>query len=120
MTQAFIVLTNLFYIELCYTGASHKNVPISLKISDSTTAKETGECETDQPSTLSGSQSDPSSKPTASTGQQAKPMSHISGVRRDLSRCDSVAADVIHLPKYGVKTDRETELGEVFYNYFIY
>ena len=40
-------------------------------------------------------------------------MSQISGVRRDLSRADSVATDVVYLPKYGVKTDRETELGEV-------
>jgi hypothetical protein len=107
-------MANLFYIELCYTGASHKNVPTSYKTSDSTTAKEAGECETDAPSTMAGSQSDPSFKPNASTGQQSKPMSHISGVRRDLSRCDSVATDVVHLPKYGVKTDRETELGEVF------
>ena len=106
-------MVTLFYIELCYTGASHKNVPISYKISEGTVAKEAGECETDAASTMSGSQSDHPAKPTASTGQQAKPMSHISGVRRDLSRCDSVAADVTHLPKYGVKTDRETELGEV-------
>ena len=114
------MMANLFYIDLCYTGASHKNVPISLKISDSTTAKEAGECETDSPSSMAGGQSDPSSKPIASTGQPAKPMSHISGVRRDLSRCDSVAADVIHLPKYGVKTDRETELGEVLKAYVYY
>ena len=75
----------------------------------------------DLESTISSSQTSSSSKYKASTAQEPKPMSQISGVRRDLSRIESVdVTDIIHLPKYGVKTDRETELGEVlkFYVYY--
>ena len=86
---------------MSFTGPSHKNVPISPQITDSTNTTET-----------IGSKPDGTS--TASDGQEPKPMSHISGVRRDLSRCDSLAVDVVQLPKYGVNTDRETDLAEVF------
>ena len=96
-------------------GSSHKNVPNTIRVSpDSSTAKESGHSEADSSSTISGNQGSQSSTTTSSTtSKPPKPMSQISGVRRDLSRCDSVAADVIYLPKYGVRTDRETELGEV-------
>ena len=79
------------------------------------------ETKEDLESTISSSQTSISSKAKASTAQEPKPMSQISGVRRDLSRIESVdITDIIHLPKYGVKTDRETELGEVlkFYVYY--
>ena len=71
----------------------------------------------DGPSTISSGQVLPSAGPTDEAGQESKPMSQISGVRRDLSRADSLAVDVIQLPKYGVNTDRETELGEVFMSF---
>ena len=53
----------------------------------------------------------PASTPVSTQG--SKSMSHISGVRRDLSRGESFLTDVEELPKYGIQTDRETELGEV-------
>ena len=99
---------------MSFTGACHKNVPISPKVADSTNTTETIGGKPDGTSTASGGQVLPSSKPTAVDGQEPKPMSHISGVRRDLSRCDSLAVDVVQLPKYGVNTDRENDLGEVF------
>ena len=85
----------------------------STRTSENTNAKETNQSETYVPSTISCSQVSNASRTTTTTDPQPKPMSQISGVRRGLSHCDSVAADVAHLPKYGVKTDRETELGEV-------
>ena len=106
--------TDLIHIFLSI-GSSHKNVPNTTRLSpESSTAKESGHSEADSSSTISGNQGSQSSTTTSSTtSKPPKPMSQISGVRRDLSRCDSVAADVIYLPKYGVRTDRETELGEV-------
>ena len=84
-------------------------MPTSYKTSESINTKE-----------MIGSKANESSVISTTTArQESKPMSYISGVRRDLSRCGSVAQDVIHLPKYGVNTDRETDLGEVFKNIFI-
>ena len=64
--------------------------------------------------TISNVQVTYSSKHVSVARQGSKPMSQISGVRRQLSSCDSLPPEVTYLPKYGVKTDRETELGEVF------
>ena len=108
------LLTNIFL------GSSSKNVPTSKSGYETKNAKtETIQTKEDYESTISSSQTYNSSKAKASTAQEPKPMSQISGVRRDLSRIESVDTDIIHLPKYGVKTDRETELGEVL-NFFVY
>ena len=97
-----------------FLGSSSKNVPTSKSGYETKNAKtETIQNIEDLESTISSSQTSNSSKAKASTAQEPKPMSQISGVRRDLSRIESVDTDIIHLPKYGVKTDRETELGEV-------
>ena len=104
-----------------FSGSSSKNVPTSKSGYETKNAKtETIQNKEDSESTISSSQTFNSSKAKASTAQEPKPMSQISGVRRDLSRIESVDTDIIHLPKYGVKTDRETELGEVlkFYVYY--
>ena len=105
-----------------FSGSSSKNVPTSKSGYETKNAKtETIQTKEDLESTISSSQTSNSSKAKASTAQEPKPMSQISGVRRDLSRIESVdVTDIIHLPKYGVKTDRETELGEVlkFYVYY--
>ena len=103
-------------------GSSSKNVPTSKSGYETKNAKtETIQTKEDLESTISSSQTSNSSKAKASTAQEPKPMSQISGVRRDLSRIESVdVTDIIHLPKYGVKTDRETELGEVLKFYLYY
>ena len=97
-----------------FSGSSSKNVPTSKSGYETKNAKtESIQTKEDLESTISSSKPSNSSKAKASTAQEPKPMSQISGVRRDLSRIESVDTDIIHLPKYGVKTDRETELGEV-------
>ena len=93
-------------------------MPITSRLSpESSSVRESSKTETDSKSTISGNHELQSSTTTGSTtSKQPKPMSQISSsLRKDLSRADSLAADVIYLPKYGVKTDRETELGEVFF-----
>ena len=104
-----------------FLGSSSKNVPTSKSGYETKNANtETIQTKEDLESTISSSQTSNSSKAKASTAQEPKPMSQISGVRRDLSRIESVDTDIIHLPKYGVKTDRETELGEVWKVYVYY
>ena len=104
-----------------FLGSSSKNVPTSKSGYETKNAKtETSQIKEDLESTISSSQTFNSSKAKTSTAQEPKPMSQISGVRRDLSRIESVDTDIIHLPKYGVKTDRETELGEVLKFYLHY
>ena len=110
------ILVNKYFL-----GSSSKNVPTSKSGYETKNAKtETIQTKEDLESTISSSQTSNSSKAKASTAQEPKPMSQISGVRRDLSRIESVDTDIIHLPKYGVKTDRETELGEVLKFYLHY
>ena len=106
-------------ISFCWIiGSSYKNVPITSRLSpENSSANESSKTEIDSKSTISGNHELQSSTTTGSTtSKQPKPMSQISSsLRKDLSRADSLAADVVYLPKYGVKTDRETELGEVFF-----
>ena len=114
------VYENPHLVNKYFLGSSSKNVPTSKSGYETKNAKtETIQTKEDYESTISSSQTYNSSKAKASTAQEPKPMSQISGVRRDLSRIESVDTDIIHLPKYGVKTDRETELGEVL-NFFVY
>ena len=46
-------------------------------------------------------------------------MSTISGVRRGLSHADSLPVNVTDIPKYGVSTELESELGEVKLSFII-
>ena len=104
-----------------FSESSSKNVPTSKSGYETKNAKtETIQNKEDFESAISNSHASSSSKAKASMAQEPKPMSQISGVRRDLSRIESVDTDIIHLPKYGVKTDRETELGEVLKVYLDY
>lgn len=49
--------------------------------------------------------------PSSSSGHVGRVMSHISGVKRPLSHSNSVTAEKV--PKYGVETPNEHELGKV-------
>jgi hypothetical protein len=59
------------------------------------------------------SEADKSGKPVSGNRNKAGTMSQISGVRRSLSHANSLPAGSAPLPKFGVQTDKESELSEV-------
>ena len=110
LSEIFMYITGRCETSILYVGVFYYVI----------NETETIQNKEDLESTISSSQTFNSSKAKTSAAQEPKPMSQISGVRRDLSRIESVDTDIIHLPKYGVKTDRETELGEVLKVYMYY